>query len=59
MPMEFTQIIGLTDISHIYSYNYDFNLMKKITLNDLFKQDIDFEKNYRKLCNGRDLWDIR
>ncbi len=44
MPMEFTQIIGLTDISHIYSYNYDFNLMKKITLNDLFKQDIDFEK---------------
>ena len=44
MPMEFTQIIGLTDISHIYSCNYDFNLMKKITLNDLFKQDIDFEK---------------
>ena len=44
MPMEFTQIIGLTDISHIYSYNYDFNLMKKITLNDIFKQDIDFEK---------------
>ena len=28
----------------IYSYNYDFNLMKKITLNDIFKQDIDFEK---------------
>ena len=44
MPMEFTQIIGLTDISHIYSYKYDFNLMKKITLNDIFKQDIDFEK---------------
>ena len=44
MPMEFTQIIGLTDISHIYSYNYDFNLMKKITLNDIFKQDVDFEK---------------
>ena len=42
--MEFTQIIGLNDISHIYSYNYDFNLMKKITLNELFKQDIDFEK---------------
>ena len=44
MPMEFTQMIGLTDISHIYSYNYDFNLMKKITLNDIFKQDVDFEK---------------
>lgn len=44
MPMEFTQMIGLTDISHIYSYNYDFNLMKRITLNDIFKQDVDFEK---------------
>ena len=40
MPMEFTQIIGLTDISHIYSYNYDFNLMKKITLNDIFEREL-------------------
>lgn len=44
VPMEFSQIIGLTDISHMYSYNYDFNLMKRITLDDLFKKDVDFEK---------------
>lgn len=44
VPMEFSQIVGLTDISHMYSYNYDFNLMKRITLNDLFKEDVDFEK---------------
>ncbi len=44
VPMEFSQIIGLTDISYIYSYNYDFNLMKKINLEDLFKEDVDYEK---------------
>lgn len=44
IPIEFSQMIGLSDISHIYSYNYDFNLMKKITLNDIFKDDVDFEK---------------
>lgn len=44
MPMEFSQMVGLADISHIYSYNYDFNLMKKITLNDIFKDGVDFEK---------------
>lgn len=44
IPMEFSQIIGLSDISNIYSYNYDFNLMKKITLEDIFKEDVDYEK---------------
>lgn len=44
MPMEFSQMMGITDISHIYSYNYDFNLMRKITLNDIFKEGVDFEK---------------
>lgn len=44
IPIEFSQMFGLTDISHIYSYNYDLNLNKKITLNDIFKNDIDFEK---------------
>ena len=42
IPMEFSQIIGLTDISNIYSYNYDFDLMKKITLEDIFKEDVDY-----------------
>ena len=37
IPMEFSQLIGLSDISNIYSYNYDFNLMKEITLEDIFK----------------------
>lgn len=44
IPIEFSQIFGLTDISHICSYNYDFNLMRKITLLDIFKSEIDFEK---------------
>lgn len=44
IPMEFSQIIGLTDISHISSYNYDFNFMKKITLDMLFKQEVDYER---------------
>ena len=44
IPVEFSQIIGLTDISHISSYNYDFNLMEKITLDTLFKEEVDFER---------------
>ncbi len=44
IPVEFSQIIGLTDISHISSYNYDFNLMEKITLDTLFKAEVDFER---------------
>lgn len=44
IPVEFSQMMGLTDISNMYSYNYDFNLKKKITLSDIFKKNIDFEK---------------
>ena len=44
IPVEFSQIIGLTDISHISSYNYDFNNMEKITLDTLFKEEVDFER---------------
>ena len=44
IPVEFSQIIGLTDISHLSSYNYDFNLMEKITLDTLFKEEVDFER---------------
>ena len=47
IPIEFSQIIGFTDISHIYSYNYDFNTMEKITLRDIFKEGVDFEKVIR------------
>ena len=44
IPMEFSQIVGLTDISHISSYNYDFNNMEKITLEYLFKEGVDFQR---------------
>lgn len=44
IPIEFSQMFGLTDISNIYSYNYDLNLKKKITLSDIFKNDVNFEK---------------
>lgn len=43
IPIEFSQIVGLTDISHISNYNYDFNLKKRIVLDDIFKKDVDFK----------------
>ncbi len=44
IPIEFSQIIGLTDISYISNYNYDFNLRKRITLDDIFRKDVEFER---------------
>lgn len=43
IPVEFSQIVGLTDISHIYSYNYDFDRQEKIALEDLFIEGCDYE----------------
>lgn len=44
IPMEFSQIIGFTDISHIYSYNYDFEKMEIITLDNIFREGCNYEK---------------
>ena len=40
--IEFSQLIGLYDITYVNSYNYDINLEKEIILKDLFKEDVDY-----------------
>ena len=42
IPIEFSQIDGLYNISYINSYNYDINLEKEITLEDIFDPTIDY-----------------
>lgn len=44
IPVEFSQIVGLTDISHVCSYNYDLSLMKRITLDQIFRKGVNFER---------------
>ena len=44
IPIEFTQLDGLYNISYINSYNYDINLEKEINIKDLFKSEIDYMK---------------
>lgn len=49
IPIEFSQLIGLYDITYVNSYNYDISLGKKIKLRDIFKKDI----NYIDLINNK------
>ena len=42
IPIEFSQIDGLYNISYINSYNYDINLEKEITLEDKLDPTIDY-----------------
>lgn len=42
IPIEFSQIDGLYNISYINSYNYDINLEKEITLEDIFNSNLDY-----------------
>ena len=42
IPIEFSQIDGLYNISYINSYNYDISLEKEITLEDIFDSNIDY-----------------
>lgn len=42
IPIEFSQIDELYNISYINSYNYDINLEKEITLEDIFDPTIDY-----------------
>lgn len=49
IAIEFSQLCGILDISYLKGYNYDLNLRKEIKLQDLFKENINFEeilKNY-------------
>ena len=40
--IEFSQLIGLYDITYVNSYNYDIDLNREIKLKDLFKKDEDY-----------------
>lgn len=42
IPIEFSQLIGLYDITYVNSYNYDISLEKEIKLKDIFKVDVDY-----------------
>ena len=42
LSVEFSQLRGLSDISYIKAYNYDFNLRKELSLKDFFKNNVDF-----------------
>lgn len=42
ISIEFSQLIGLYDITYVNSYNYDIDLEKEIKLKDLFKENVDY-----------------
>ena len=42
IPIEFSQLIGLYDISYINCYNYDLNLEKEILIEDVFDKEKDY-----------------
>lgn len=53
IPIEFSQLLGLYDITYINCYNYDLDRSKMIKLADLFNVDKDYikiinDKLYRK-----------
>ena len=52
IPIEFSQLRGLYDITYINSYNYDIALGKCITLNDIFDNDTSYiELINKKILN--------
>ena len=48
LAIEFSKLEGFYDISYLKGYNYDFKLKKEITLNDLFKESVDYIKILKK-----------
>lgn len=55
IPIEFSQFLGINNISYINSYNYDIDLEKEIKLKDIFNSDIDYKsllKNIVKIQLG-------
>lgn len=42
ISIDFSQLIGLYDITYVNSYNYDIDLNREIKLKDLFKKDEDY-----------------
>ena len=53
IPIEFTQVDGLYNISYINSYNYDITLEKEINIKDLFKSEVDYMKIITKKIDSK------
>lgn len=53
IPIEFSQLDGLYNISYINSYNYDINLEKEIKLDDLFNPKIDYTEIITKKIESK------
>lgn len=48
LSIEFSQLLGLYGISYIYSYNYNLDEKREITLKDLFKKDVNYTEIIKK-----------
>ena len=48
MAIEFSQLVGFSDISYIKVYNYDFKSKREIFLKDLFREDINYLEILKK-----------
>ena len=53
IPIEFSQLDGLYNISYINSYNYDINLEKEIDIKDVFNSEIDYMEIITKKIDNK------
>ena len=53
IPIEFSQLDGLYNISYINSYNYDINLEKEINIKDIFNSEVDYMEIITKKINNK------
>lgn len=53
IPIEFSQLDGLYNISYINSYNYDINLEKEIDIKDVFNSEIDYMEIIAKKIDNK------
>ena len=53
IPIEFSQLDGLYNISYINSYNYHINLEKEIDIKDVFNSEIDYMEIIAKKIDNK------
>ena len=53
IPIEFSQLDGLYNISYINSYNYDINLEKEINIKDVFNSERDYMEIITKKIDNK------
>ena len=53
IPIEFSQLIGLYDITYVNSYNFDLNLGKSLTLDDIFDKKSEYITKINKELSVR------